>query len=241
MANREGVRLDLDGILRQLEANGFDGVRVEFAPDDGGAAAVLDVVRQGMWAANEAANEAAPDSIWASAPKPQRKPELNSQRFKKGDSMARKGDIMNAGPSPGQWGEASRLNALEIANMLGVSLEAYNSDPIALVPALQNYVSRLPLDQFETSDWVTLHSDLTACLADILTRRHDVTWQAVGTPGGPGGIRYVVEAQGLDGNIYRMDPADVVHKEFSQLPIEIIRMLAGAELTLRLTRRVPEG
>ncbi|MDF9814773.1 hypothetical protein M2266_004004 [Streptomyces sp. SPB162] len=37
-----------------------------------------------------------------------------------------------------------------------------------------------------------------------------------------------------------MDPADVVHKEFSQLPIEIIRMLASAELTLRLTRRVSE-
>lgn len=57
MANREGVRVDLDGILPQLEANGFDDVRVEFAPDDGGAAAVLDVVRQGVGAANEAAAE----------------------------------------------------------------------------------------------------------------------------------------------------------------------------------------
>ncbi|WP_277441774.1 hypothetical protein [Streptomyces sp. SPB162] len=67
MANRDGVRIDLDGILRELEANGFDGVRVEFAPDAGaGAVAIVDVVRQGVRAANEAANEAAPDSVWGS-------------------------------------------------------------------------------------------------------------------------------------------------------------------------------
>ncbi|MYS25067.1 MULTISPECIES: hypothetical protein [unclassified Streptomyces] len=61
--------MDLNGIMRQLEANGFDEVRVEFAPDDGGgggAAAVVDVMRQAVDTANEVANEAAPDSIWAS-------------------------------------------------------------------------------------------------------------------------------------------------------------------------------
>lgn len=61
MTNRDGVRVDLDSILRQLEANGFDDVRVEFAPDDGGGAAFLDVVRQGVGAANEAA---AAEGIW---------------------------------------------------------------------------------------------------------------------------------------------------------------------------------
>ncbi|MFG1807596.1 hypothetical protein [Streptomyces sp. NPDC049040] len=67
MANRDGVRIDLDGIFHGLEANGFDEVRVEFAPDDGGgAAAVVDVVRQAVRTANDVANEAAPDSIWGS-------------------------------------------------------------------------------------------------------------------------------------------------------------------------------
>ncbi|WP_329173294.1 hypothetical protein [Streptomyces sp. NBC_01477] len=65
MVNREGVRVDLDSILCKLEANGFDGVLVEFAPDGGaGAAAVVDVVRQAVKVANEVANEAAPDSVW---------------------------------------------------------------------------------------------------------------------------------------------------------------------------------
>ncbi|MYS24160.1 hypothetical protein GA0115240_160925 [Streptomyces sp. DvalAA-14] len=67
MTSRAGVRVDLDGIFDALEANGFDEVRVEFAPDDGaGAAAVVDTVRQAVEAANEVANEAAPDSIWGS-------------------------------------------------------------------------------------------------------------------------------------------------------------------------------
>jgi hypothetical protein len=67
MANQEGVRIDRDSIFHKLEANGFDGVRVEFAPDDGGgAAAVVDVVRQAVNMANDVANEAAPDSIWGS-------------------------------------------------------------------------------------------------------------------------------------------------------------------------------
>jgi hypothetical protein len=67
MANLEGVRIDRDGIFHGLEANGFDEVRVEFAPDDGaGAAAVADVVRQAVNTANEVANGVAPDSIWGS-------------------------------------------------------------------------------------------------------------------------------------------------------------------------------
>ncbi|NUP53853.1 MAG: hypothetical protein HOW97_42010 [Catenulispora sp.] len=59
MANHEGVRVDLDGILRQLEAEGFDEVRVEFVPD-GAAPALLDLARRGVGAANEAAAQ----QIW---------------------------------------------------------------------------------------------------------------------------------------------------------------------------------
>ncbi|MFI0723670.1 hypothetical protein [Streptomyces sp. NPDC021224] len=67
MANRDGVRVDLDSIFNALETNGFDEVRVEFAPDDGGgAAAFVEVVRQATNEANDLANEAAPDSIWGS-------------------------------------------------------------------------------------------------------------------------------------------------------------------------------
>ncbi|QEU95895.1 hypothetical protein CP970_37655 [Streptomyces kanamyceticus] len=124
--------------------------------------------------------------------------------------------------------------------MLGVPTDAYMRDPLTLAPTLQNYVSRLPLEQFEQSDWATLHSDLTSFLADVLVRRHGATWQIANDPDGPLGFRYVIEAQGLDGSPHRVDPADVVLVEFRELPIEIIRMLANAELTLKLTRKIEE-
>ncbi|MGW1465443.1 hypothetical protein ACWCPT_14020 [Streptomyces sp. NPDC002308] len=67
MANREGVCIELESILRELEANGHDGVRVEFAPDSHVAVAVIaEVARRGLVAANDAADKAAPDSAWGS-------------------------------------------------------------------------------------------------------------------------------------------------------------------------------
>jgi hypothetical protein len=54
-------------------------------------------------------------------------------------------------------------------------------------------------------------------------------------PSAPRGYRYVIEALGRDGETRRIDPADVVMTEFNNPPIEITRMLASAELTLRLT------
>jgi hypothetical protein len=122
--------------------------------------------------------------------------------------------------------------------MLGVPSHVYTEDPLSLIPALQNYVSRLPLNEFEQSDWVTLHSHLASYLADVLIRRHNATWKAVEDPAGALRFRYVIEAQGLDGNAHRVDPADVVMVEFRELPVEIIRMLANAELTLHLSQRI---
>ncbi|MFE9558905.1 hypothetical protein ACFYOD_36305 [Streptomyces sp. NPDC006703] len=154
--------------------------------------------------------------------------------------MNQRGDFQVPGPGLRQWSEEGRLNALELANMLGVHADAYTRDPLSLVPALQNYVSRLPLAQFEQPDWATLHSDLTSFLADVLVRRHNAAWQVVDDPHGQLGYRYVIEAQGLDGNPHRVDPADVVLTEFREQPIEITRMLAKAELTLRLSRTIED-
>lgn len=155
--------------------------------------------------------------------------------------MPQEGDSQDPSSGLQQWSEEGRLNALELAKMLGDSIDAYAQDPLTLVPTLQNYVSRLPLEQFEQSDWATLHSDLTSFLADVLVRRHGAAWQIASDPDGPLGFRYVIEAQGLDGNPHRVDPADVVLVEFREPPIEIIRMLANAELTLGLTQSVEEN
>jgi hypothetical protein len=48
----------------------------------------------------------------------------------------------------------------------------------------------------------------------------------------------VIEAEGRDRETRRIDPVDIVQVEFKNLPIEVMRMLASAELTLRLTPQV---
>jgi len=112
---------------------------------------------------------------------------------------------------------------------------------MSLIPALQSYVSRAPLGEFEQSDWITLHSDLMSYVADYLIQKHGARWNIAQDPTTPRGYRYVIEATGRDGQTRRIDPADVVMKEFSSLPVDITRMLASSELTLRLASQAADG
>ncbi|GAA2495578.1 hypothetical protein [Streptomyces gobitricini] len=134
-----------------------------------------------------------------------------------------------------EWTEGAHHNALGLAAMLGVTTEQYLQDPLSLMPGLQNYVDRLPLSEFEQSDWITLHTDLTSYLGDLLVRRHKAAWKAVSDESSPAGHRYIIEAKGRDGNLYHVEPYDVTMEEFENLPIEIGRMIANAEVTLRVT------
>ncbi|MEV3990250.1 hypothetical protein AB0J57_15215 [Streptomyces sp. NPDC049837] len=134
-----------------------------------------------------------------------------------------------------QWAEGAHHNVLGLAGMLGVAPEQYLQDPLALLPGLQNYVDRLPLSEFEQSDWITLHTDLTSYLGDFLARRHEATWRRVADESSAAGYRYIIEAKGLDGNVHRVEPFDVVMEEFENLPIEIGRMIANAEVSLHVT------
>ncbi|MEV0982366.1 hypothetical protein [Streptomyces sp. NPDC049915] len=138
------------------------------------------------------------------------------------------------------WSEERHRNAIDIADMLGLSPEIYASDPTGLIPALDDYVSRAPLSEFEESDWVTLHLDLASCVADFFIHKYGAHWIVADDPTGPVGLRYVLEATGLDGQTHRVDPIDVVAKEFANRPIEIVRMLASAELTLNLVARADD-
>ncbi|CAM5311668.1 hypothetical protein SSPIM334S_06620 [Streptomyces spiroverticillatus] len=132
------------------------------------------------------------------------------------------------------WQQGAHRNAAELADMLGVSPDHYAADPLALLPALHHYVSRLPLGEFEQSDWITLHTDLTSYLGDVLVRRHGARWVRVDDSSSPAGHRFFTEATGADGEVHRVEPYDVVMEEFENLPIEISRMIANAEAVLRV-------
>ncbi|KUM93939.1 hypothetical protein AQI88_24695 [Streptomyces cellostaticus] len=149
---------------------------------------------------------------------------------------------MNADePDLQEWGAERRRNAIDIADMLGVSPEIYTRDPMSVIAVLDDYASRAPLDDFEESDWITLHVDLVSFLADFLIQRHGARWALMDDPAGPVGYRYLIEAIGVDGQTRQIDPFEIVKMEFSARPIEIVRMLATAELTLRLASEAGEA
>jgi hypothetical protein len=144
-------------------------------------------------------------------------------------------DVAAVSPSDlRDWVEGERRNVIGMADVLGVSSDTYARDPLSLVPALQDYVSRAPLDEFEQSDWITLHADLMSYVADYLIQKHGASWSIADDPAAPRGYRFVIEATGRDGQARRVDPFDVVGEEIGSLPIEVTRMLARAELTLNL-------
>lgn len=140
-----------------------------------------------------------------------------------------------------EWTEGAHRNAASLASVLGLSPERYAADPLVLLPGLQNYVDRLPLGEFEQSDWIALHTDLTSYLGDLLVRRHGAAWTKVDDESSPAGFRYFVEAAGSDGKTYRVEPYDVVMEEFQNLPIEIGRMVANAEAVLHVTPMVDDA
>ncbi|WLQ33893.1 hypothetical protein P8A18_10725 [Streptomyces castrisilvae] len=140
-----------------------------------------------------------------------------------------------------RWAEEGRLTIIDVADMLGVPPSSYASDPLNLVPALQNYASRLPFHEFEESDWVTFQTDLMAYVADFLIQCHGAWWTIVDDSRTTRGYRYVIEATGLDGDTHGVDPVDIVREELMNDSIEVVRMLASAELTLRLTQHANES
>lgn len=124
--------------------------------------------------------------------------------------------------------------------MLEVSPATYDDDPLRLAIPLQNYVSRLPLNEFEDDDWRTLHNDLACFLADLLIRRDGAAWTVKDDPESPLGYSYLLEVTGRDGTAHTLDPYDVVREEFAHLPIEIFRMIANAEVVTGLQRLQPD-
>ncbi|WP_399087877.1 hypothetical protein ACGH2B_12095 [Streptomyces sp. BBFR2] len=131
-----------------------------------------------------------------------------------------------------QWAQEAHENVLGIADMLNVPAEQYEQDVLILIGPLQDYVSRLPLDEFEQDDWVTLHSDLAAYVADVGIHEHGASWKVRDDETSPSGFRYVIEGAALDGETSSVDPFDVVMEEFGNLPIQIARMLANAEVAI---------
>jgi hypothetical protein len=123
-------------------------------------------------------------------------------------------------------------NFNSVADVVGAPLDQAEADPLSVMPYLQSYISELPLNEFETEDWATLHADLVSFLARVMRDRYGASWQVREAPNSPRGYRFVLRATDRQGAVHDVDPFEVVAQEFQRRPIEVARMLATTERTL---------
>jgi hypothetical protein len=127
-------------------------------------------------------------------------------------------------------------NFESVAKVVDAPLAEADRDPLSVLPYLQVYISQMPLDEFETEDWATLHADVVSFLAKVMTVRYGATWQIRDAPDSPRGYRYVLRATDARGASHEVDPFEVVAQEFQRRPIDVARMLASTELSLGAAR-----
>jgi len=127
-------------------------------------------------------------------------------------------------------------NFESVAKVVEAPLAEADRDPLSVLPYLQVYISQLPLDEFETEDWATLHADVVSFLVKVMTVRYGATWQIRDAPDSPRGYRYVLRATDARGASHEVDPFEVVAQEFQRRPIDVARMLASTELSLGAAR-----
>jgi len=127
-------------------------------------------------------------------------------------------------------------NFESVAKVVDAPLAEADRDPLSVLPYLQVYISQMPLDEFETEDWATLHADVVSFLAKVMTVRYGASWQIRDAPDSPRGYRYVLRATDARGATHEVDPFEVVAQEFQRRPIDVGRMLASTELSLGAAR-----
>jgi hypothetical protein len=131
-----------------------------------------------------------------------------------------------------EWAAESRENFDSVADVVGAPLAEAENDPLSVMPYLQIYIAEMPLDEFETDDWATLHADIVSFLTKVMIDQHGASWQVREAPNSPRGYRYVLRSTDAQGATHDVDPFEVVAQEFQRRPIEVARMLATMELSL---------
>lgn len=111
---------------------------------------------------------------------------------------------------------------------LGGDVGAFDRDPLTAVSLLDDFVARSPWQEFEEDDWIWLHTQLTAFVAEVLVRVYGGAWKAVVNPAAPRGWTPVVEVLGADGHLRQVDVMSLVYEELHPVPQRIPRLVQRA-------------
>ncbi|MDI3405622.1 hypothetical protein [Streptomyces cavernicola] len=108
---------------------------------------------------------------------------------------------------------------------------AFDADPRSAVGVLDDYVLRLPLAEFETEDWVGLHTDLTAFVTVVLLETYGGTCRIRPDDALPSGGELVIDVvgPGPDAEPRTISPISLVYEYLVPVPQRIPRLLEAVE------------
>ncbi|MEU5885132.1 hypothetical protein [Spirillospora sp. NPDC047279] len=129
---------------------------------------------------------------------------------------------MNVGDELGEWAAGGHEAIRSMVKSLNGDLSAFDHDPLTFQHLLDDFVRRLPLEELEDDDWVWVHTQLAAYLAEVLIRCRGGHWEK--TPEST----YVVVVEGPDGRSRQVDPFKLVDGELRPIPQRVPRLIERA-------------
>lgn len=134
-----------------------------------------------------------------------------------------------------EWASGGNESVYSMAAEFGASRESVEADPLSILPRWNDFISRLPLDEFDDDDWFWLQSQVAAYLAFVLIRVHGGRWDVVPDEASPDRFVYVVAVTGWDGRERNVDLLDLVYLDLAERPPVVTRMLGNAEVAAGVT------
>jgi hypothetical protein len=117
-----------------------------------------------------------------------------------------------------------------MAEELGAPVEVVESDPLRLLGLWDDFLLRLPLDEFDDDDWFWLQSQLAAFIAYVLIKNNGAHWDVVEDNSTASGFRYVVKVIGWDEHEHEVDVLELARDGLRYRPPVLTRMMGDAEV-----------
>ncbi|MGP3777133.1 hypothetical protein ACTWJ8_40495 (plasmid) [Streptomyces sp. SDT5-1] len=102
---------------------------------------------------------------------------------------------------------------------------AFDADPLTAVDLLDRDVQRMPFNEFETDDWIALHTDLTALVLVVLMQTYGGRCRARMDESLPTGWEPVVDVVGPDVEPRVIAPMTLVHEHLVPVPQRLPRLM----------------
>jgi hypothetical protein len=125
-----------------------------------------------------------------------------------------------AAPDVDAWARQAHDASRSMVEAVNGDVVAFDRDPLTFATALDDFLSSLPTDELERDDWVWLHAELVAYLAEVLTKVHGGRWELA-----PDSVHYVIAVDGLDGGVHRVDLFGLVHDHLRPVPQRLPRLI----------------